>query len=193
MQVIEQQSRVHARLSLLDFLPLLSCKPSAMQCRAYADVRLISARASQNCERFTDASDRATACNRHLRICPSGAPPGLPSRNGLNVPARLVQLTRRYNGVDFRAFPRVGRGHCPETPHRFCVGASRNASQCNKSTNSQAGRKFFSRGLIDTAACEGDVFDTANTICFARSKSKGEKECITELNNRTFRRNWPTT
>ena len=80
-------------------------------------------------------------------------------------------------------FAGMGVGIVPKYPTGFCVVASRNASQRNKSTSSQAGRKFFSRGPIDTAACDRDVFNTANAICFARSKSKGEKECITERNN----------
>jgi len=32
--------------------------------------------------------------------------------------------------------------------------------------------KFFSRGPIDTAACDRDVSDTANTICFCKIKAQ---------------------
>jgi hypothetical protein len=96
-------------------------------------------------------------------------------------------------GVIRPGLAQVGVSIFQKYPAGFCVGASLNASHCNKMTNSQAGRKFFSRAPIDTAACDRGIFDTANAICFARSKSKGEKECITERNNRTFRRNWPTT
>ncbi|HEX2492121.1 MAG TPA: hypothetical protein VHR27_22130, partial [Blastocatellia bacterium] len=69
-------------------------------------------------------------------------------------------------------FAGSGVWHVAGRPTVWSIGAPRNASQCDKSAIFEVGRKFFSRGLNDTAACDRDV-----TIYFARSKRKGEKEC----------------
>jgi hypothetical protein len=98
-------------------------------------------------------------------------------------------------------------GNVPKYP-KFCdVGVSRNAPQALR-RDGDAGRRektaralkfvrkqmqVFLKGADGYCACDCDVFDTADAICFARSKRKGEKECITKRDNRTFRRNWPTT
>ncbi len=98
-------------------------------------------------------------------------------------------------------FAGFGVGQCPEIPqHWECervpecpTGFPAQEKRKGAQIRAKAGRKFFSRSPIDTASYDRDVFDTANAICFARSKRKGEKECLTKRNNRTFRRRWPTT
>jgi hypothetical protein len=72
---------------------------------------------------------------------------------------------------------------CRRAPKRHTVRQGKFSSRA----------QVFLKGADGYCACDCDVFDTANAICFARSKRKGEKECITERNNRTFRRSWPTT
>jgi hypothetical protein len=99
-----------------------------------------------------------------------------PKRPGFFVNVRIAvdssDSARRketLHSVDRGALRFFGRWACPEIPQSLGVGASRNASQCDKSSNSEAGRKFFSKGLIDTVACDRDVFDIANAICSAHS------------------------
>src|SRR5262249_42145531 len=47
--------------------------------------------------------------------------------------------------------------------------------------------KFFSRGLIDTAACDRDVSDTANAICFCKIKAQRRER----MHNRAKQPNIP--
>jgi hypothetical protein len=61
-----------------------------------------------------------------------------------NYRAEMTVLTVGH----FWTMPTPPSAKCPTG---FCVGASRSAAQYNKLTNSQAGRKFFSRGPMDTA------------------------------------------
>jgi len=106
-------------------------------------------------------------------------PPESPNNN--------MQLRRRKMTV-LKAghFAGLSVGNVPKRPKIWCAGLSRNATQDRGATTcklrgfwsaqenlkgaqacAKAGGKFFSRSLIDTAACERDVFDNVNTICFA--------------------------
>jgi hypothetical protein len=63
----------------------------------------------------------------------------------------------------------------PETPHSFCgaTGMLDVARKPQGRSNLRESRcKFFSRGPIDTAACDSDVSDTANAICFCKVKAQ---------------------
>jgi hypothetical protein len=63
----------------------------------------------------------------------------------------------------------------PETPHSFCgaTGMLDVAGKPQGRSNLRESRcKFFSRGPIDTAACDRDVSDTANAICFCKIKAQ---------------------
>src|SRR5262245_10252706 len=99
------------------------------------------------------------------------------------------QLRRRNDGIGCRG---VSPEHCPETPRGLGVQACPETHTARQGKLSSLAQVFL-KGADGYCACDCDVIDNANDICFARSTRKGEKECITERNNRTFRRNWPTT
>jgi hypothetical protein len=68
-----------------------------------------------------------------------------------NRPVNKWQLLRRNNGMlNLGHFAGSGVWHVPGRPTVWSLGAPRNATQCDKA-NSEAGRKFFSRGPMDTA------------------------------------------
>jgi hypothetical protein len=72
-------------------------------------------------------------------------------------------------------FAGSGVGHVPGRPTVWSAGAPRNASQCDKSAFFEAGRKFFSRGLIDTAACDRDL-QTLQTQFILQDQSAKERK-----------------
>src|SRR5262247_3887353 len=97
----------------------------------------------------------------------------------------------------------VPKGHwdlvCRRVPKRHTVFAARRG--CWTSQENLKGAQIcakadasFSQGVRLILRRVTVTFPTPQTpFVFARSKRKGEKECITKRNNRTFRRRWPTT
>src|SRR5215471_7085273 len=100
-----------------------------------------------------------------------------------------MRLRPRNGAVDYRA---VRRGIVPKRHVDFvCMRVPKRHTVRQGKLSSRA--QVFLKGADIYCACDCDDFDTANDICFAGSKRKGEKVCITERNNRTFLRSWPTT
>src|SRR5215471_12712637 len=86
---------------------------------------------------------------------------------------------------------RVPKRHAGSAAQRGCWTSQeilKGARICAKADASfSQGVRLILRSVIVT-------FPTPQTpFVFARSKRKGEKECIAKRNNRTFRRSWPTT
>src|SRR4029453_7503916 len=105
-----------------------------------------------------------------------GPASALPTMTRYNYGAVMMAL----NIVDFAwGMSRMATGI-------WCAGASRNDTQFlrrdgvldiarkpqGRSNLRESSCKFFSRGPIDTAACDRDVSDTANAICFCKIKAQ---------------------
>src|SRR5215471_7270434 len=86
---------------------------------------------------------------------------------------------------------RAPKRHAGSAARRGCWTSQENLKGAQICANadarfSQGGRLILRRVTV--------TFPTPQTpFVFARSKPKGETECITKRNNRTFRRNWQTT
>ena len=95
-------------------------------------------------------------------------------------------------GVECTVFRWFGRGACPGTPRRYGVRARPETPHSATRRTLKPGASF-SQGVRLILRHVTVTFSTPQTqLCFERLKSKGEKECITERNNRTFLRSWPT-